>query len=227
MNTRKFIVDNQEFYFNYNSFKDICRTFIQNKKITFTKLEEDLANKTNKSTDAIHNWRNRKNGPSDIETIKLIAEYFELSNYKILLIENKLNMKNNLTENQITAAKKIYDRIIEFLDLFLKTNGFNDIWFEMSIEPKCRESELYDIAEKEINKIILQLQKEFFYLKNTELYFELENYIENDLYNTFDKKLSYGYRYEAIGDNPTHPTTFEDYTVAINKINNIIEKYIK
>ena len=61
-------------------------------------------------------------------------------------------------------------------------------------------------------------------LKNTKLYEEMSNFIYNDLYDIFDGKLEYAYRFEAIPNG--NPTTEEDYNKAWNKINSIIDKYV-
>ena len=95
--------------------------------------------------------------------------------------------------------------------------------FGNSDEPK--NFGIYDYAQNKIEKVQKVFLKEYFYLHDTEVYEELNNYIENDLYDTFDGKLSYAYRFEAIPDG--HPTTFDDYSKALQRINEIIEKYTK
>jgi hypothetical protein len=44
------------------------------------------------------------------------------------------------------------------------------------------------------------------------------------LWETFDGKLGYAYRFEAIADG--NPTTEDDYNKALKRINEIIEQYI-
>jgi hypothetical protein len=48
-------------------------------------------------------------------------------------------------------------------------------------------------------------------------------YSENDLYDIFDGKLGYAYRFEAIPDG--NPTTQDDYNKALKSLNEIVEKY--
>ena len=104
-------------------------------------------------------------------------------------------------------------------------NILNDLWFEIEKEPSARENELYEIANKEHKKVMLVLKKEYFYLKETKAYYDLENYIYNNLYDIYDGKLSFGYRFEATGEKDGEPTLEEDYNKAINDINDIIDKY--
>ena len=44
-------------------------------------------------------------------------------------------------------------------------------------------------VQNKIEKVQKVFLKEYFYLHDTEVYEELNNYIENDLYDTFDGKL--------------------------------------
>ena len=83
---------------------------------------------------------------------------------------------------------------------------------------------LYDIAEEKIHDVVLTYTKERFYLKNTQIYDDLEKYIYNDLYDIFCGKLSYAYRFEAIPSG--NPTTKEDYMKAYKTLNTIMDNYI-
>ena len=62
------------------------------------------------------------------------------------------------------------------------------------------------------------------FLKNTEIYEKIGNFIYNDLYETFENKLSYAYRFEA--EVSGNPSTYEDYYKALSTINQIIDKYM-
>ena len=122
------------------------------------------------------------------------------------------------------SIKRVYDAIIDFLYEFEKSNGFNDYWFDLDIHPQSRESKLYDMAVASVEKVELVLKKEYCFLGKTKIYIELMDFVYNDLYDIFDGKLSYAYRFEAIVDG--NPTTSDDYYKTLNKINEIIEKYV-
>ncbi len=222
---RKLIYNDASFYFNFSVFKDLFTKKHIKENIAIGKLEEDIANKINVTKEAIHNWRFTKNGPADIELIKQIANYFNLSDIDILLTKMKGDNNKMLNDLQIQSVKRVYDSIIDFLEIFNKTNGFNDLWFEIKEKPEFRENELYEIATREHDKVMLSLKKEYFYLKGTKVYSDLENYIYNNLYDIYEGKLSYGYRFESEGEVHGTPTLSEDYNKAINSINNIINKY--
>lgn len=225
MATRKLLINDKEHYFNFSIFKSL---FLQKKKkdkLCVSVLEEKLANAVNKSPEAIHNWRFETNGPNDIETVELIAKFFNIRNYKLLLTERKNeNMTSELSEIQMLSVKRIYDGILDYLEEFLKSNGFNDYWFDLDIEPKHRQGELCDIVTNKVEEIILLFKKEYIFLKNTKIYSELDTFIYNDLYDIFDGKLSYGYRFESQVDG--NPTTDDDYYQTLEKLNKIINKYI-
>ena len=150
-----------------------------------------MAKWVNKDTSTIHNWRYKTSGPSDIDTIKLISSFFEISDYKILLIDKvgkeKIDMK--LSDLQILSIKRVYDAIIDFLYEFEKSNGFNDYWFDLDIHPQSRESKLYDMAVASVEKVELVLKKEYCFLGKTKIYIELMDFVYNDLGYTKDQIL--------------------------------------
>lgn len=226
MSTRKFLVDNQCYYFNFRTFNDLFHEKSTLNKVTKTRLEVELAENLNLSSNAIHNWRYQLNGPSDIEKIQEIAMFFGIHDCKLLLIERKEDLKmNKLNDNQLISLKRIYDSILDYLEEFIKSNGFNDYWFDLEGSPKSREGTICDMAISKIEKVILIFKKEYVFLKNSKIYNELEEFIYNDLYNIFDRKISYGYRFEAPVDG--NPTTYDDYYQALNKLNSIIDNYIE
>lgn len=61
-------------------------------------------------------------------------------------------------------------------------------------------------------------------MKDSELYAILEKFIYNDLYDIFDGKVSYGYRFEAPVDG--NLTAYEKYCRILDNLNDIICRYI-
>jgi hypothetical protein len=194
MSIRVFTINDKKMQFSCSAFKTIFDTYKKQNSATKSKTEQDLADKLNDYT---------------------------------LLLENADGGKSmsQLTSDQVHSVKRIYDSIIEFLDVFINTEGFNSYWYPLKEEGyENPEYKIYDIAEGEVHKVSLILDKEYFYLRNTEIYDELSEYVSEDLWDIFNGKLSYAYRFEAAGEGS--PTTFEDYDKAMIKINGIIEKYI-
>lgn len=70
-------------------------------------------------------------------------------------------------------------------------------------------------------------------LKGLRIYDELVDYIYDDLTDLYNRKLSYGYRFEAsasryLGSDSSmwEPTTGEDFEKAIKRLDEIIDKFM-
>lgn len=225
--TTVFEIDNEKYQFNCLSFNQCINQYAKKNNMKKGKVENLLADKLFVSSSAIHNWRFGSNGPASIDLIKNAAKYLK-ADYMTLLRKNKeIKEMEKLSTLQIESLKRIYDAIIDFLDDFDKTDGFTGtLWYEFQRKgSKHPEDDIYDYAQNKIEKVQKVFLKEYFYLHDTEVYGELNNYIENDLYDTFDGKLGYAYRFEAVPDG--NPTTFDDYSKAMQRINVIIEQYTK
>lgn len=223
---KRYEINETDYLFNYQRFNEL---FIKEKgKKLIGDLEQELADSIHVSKDTVHSWRNRVQSPNDLDIVKSISNYYKLEDYKNLLIVKRDNKKmDKFNDIQISSIKRIYDSIIEHLDYFEETDGYNDLWLDFKvkgIKSEYIEDKLYEVAEKELNKVILCYKKEKMLLKNTKIYDEIGDYIYNDLYDIFDSKLKYAYRFEAILDG--NPTTNDDYNKAMSKIDSIIEKYI-
>lgn len=226
MSTRTYDVDNKKMEFDVQSFKNIFNTFRHSKKITAGSVEELIAEKLQVATDTVHGWHYGKNAPSGIEYVMELAKAIELNDYSILLKESNggQDMKQ-LTDRQLSAAKRIYDVCIWFLNEFSNTDGFNSYWYEFQEKgSKEPEDDIYSYVEGLMEKVNLVLDQEYFDLRNCDIYNDLCEFVSEDLVDTYNGKLSYAYRFEAIPDG--HPTTSEDYGKAMAKLNAIIDKYL-
>lgn len=230
-NTKKYIVDGKKMQFDSNSFGSLFNKRCKTLGKTKTDYEIELGEVLNVTSGAIHNWRFGQNGPIDIETIKQLANYLEISDFRIMLKEVKENNNMQITERQKDSLKRIYEAIIEYLDHFIMTDGFNDYWHKLcnkGVKPENVEERLYEIAESAQHKVELVLDKEYIELYRLPAYNELKEYVIDDLCEIYNGKLSYAYRFEAgvenIDGTRTTRTTEEDYTYALKKINEIMEK---
>lgn len=229
--TKIFHIENHEYRFNFTVFNIMFNKHCKTQHIKKYNFEEEIAEKLNVSSNAVHNWRNRSNGPSELKMINALSDIFK-TDYKNLLKEIRKDLpKMEYEQNQLESIKRVYDAIITFLEKFLNTDGFNDLWMEYidkGVQAQFIEDKLYDYAMKQIDNINLVLKQEYFYLHNQSVYGKLDIYINEDLINTFEGKLSYAYRFESVvednnGNRGT--TTLEDYIKALNKINDIIEDF--
>lgn len=223
MSIRKILYNNSYYYFNTKMFLDLFTSLKKVSRKKVSELEIEIAEALHVSKETIHNWRFCTCGPGSIELINDIKNFFKLEDIETLLVSSKRKEKSmNLTDLQILSLKRIYDSIIDFLFIFNNSDGFNDYWYDLKCLSDEREDKLYDIAFNEIDKVILTYKKEHIFLKDFDFYNEIGSFIYNDLYDTFDGKLSYAYRFEAIPD--VNPTTNDDYYKALEKINSIIEE---
>ena len=128
-----------------------------------------------------------------------------------------------LSDRQLSAVKRIYDTCIWFLHEFKSSDGFNNYWFDFSRKgSRDPENDIYEFVEGLINKVELVFDQEYFDLHNCSIYDELYEFVSEDLINTYNGKLGYAYRFEAPVDG--HPTTAEDYTKALTRLNEIVNK---
>ncbi len=225
MAKRKIFYKNNYYYFNTSSFFELFTKLRKKDNRNVTQLETKLADTLHVSKESIHSWRFGTCGPGSLELIESLRIFFNLDSVEPLLLSIKTKEdKMKLTDLQLLSLKRIYDSIIDYLYIFNYSDGFNDYWYDLEGSTDVREDKLYEIATKEIDKVILTLKKEYIFLKDFTFYDELRTFIYNDLYDTFDGKLSYAYRFEAIPDN--NPTTSDDYFKALNKLDLIIEKII-
>lgn len=107
MTTRKIVINDNIYYFNFDIFNDLFVNKCKNEKMLKCDLEYNLSEYVNKSTASIHNWRFKLNGTSDLDTIKLIANFFEISDYKVLSNEKeKEYLMGKFNDLQMLSLKK-------------------------------------------------------------------------------------------------------------------------
>lgn len=232
-NIKIYNIDGKCMQFDSVSFKDLFFSIRRKKGMSVLDFETELGETLSVSGSAIHSWRFGMNGPSDVEIIKQLAVCLEITDYMLLLKNGKENTTMQITERQKDSLKRVYDAVIEYLDTFQRTAGFNDYWFkleEQGTNTEYIEELLYEIAEKEQHKVELVIAKEYIELYKLPVYGQLEEYACDDLCETYNGKLSYAYRFEApvekVDGTRDGVTTSEDYTRALKKINDILENYM-
>ncbi len=92
-------------------------------KMTKTAIMEEIADKLFVSSEAVKNWMYGYNGPSEIEQVKKLGDYFEVDYHQLLVREDEPmnNMEKRidyLTEAQIDYTKnrvrEIYKAIVDY-----------------------------------------------------------------------------------------------------------------
>lgn len=230
--TKMFNVDGVNMQFDSEAFNMFFTNIRKKKGLKVLDLELRIGDEVGVSRDAVHSWRFGQNGPADLDIVKSLAVFLEISDYRLLLKERKVNMTVQITERQRDSLKKVYDSVIEFLNDFKETDGFNDFWGdfeEKGYKSECIENAIYEVAMNKQRKVCLVLQKEYIIIRNLDIYPKLEEYVEDDLCNIYNGKLEYAYRFEAgvLNADGTRDTvtTMEDYVITLEKINDLLDPY--
>lgn len=82
-------------------------------KATLSAITEELADAMYVSPEAVKNWMYGYNGPSDMEQIKIIADFFDEDYHRFLIMEEGNMLDNNKKENSvkvITEAQRDYTK---------------------------------------------------------------------------------------------------------------------
>ena len=223
--TRVFSEDGEKYVFNSDAFRSRIDHYAKEQNQSKGQVAEGLSKRLQVTPDAVNNWKYGKNGPSDLDTIKAMADYLH-TDWKLLVKKTDGGIiMTQLTDRQKDAAKRIYDILIWFLEEFSHTEGFTDWLYEFKDKGwKKPENAVHDrIAEME-RKVNLVLNQEYFDLHNHEIYDEFCEFASEDLINVYNDKIGFGYRFEAMDNG--NPTTWDDYEKAMQRLNEIIERYI-
>lgn len=226
MNTRKYDVEGQKKDFNFEAFITAFKAFHRRRKIKVSEAEAYLADQLHISQDAVHSWRNKRNAPADLETVKALAKALKMSDYTTILCDTEgAHNMNHLTERQKDAVKRIYDACISYLHEFYYSDGFNEYWLNYKDAGYNNpEEKISESVEAKLRKIDLVMSQEYFDLHGCQIYEDLYEYVNEDLIDIYNGKISYAYRFEAMVDG--NPTTDDDYTKALNRLNEIIKAFI-
>lgn len=225
--TKIFEYNGMRYRFDSQSFKHYVKQYERNKELKLTDIFQEIAVNACVSPEAVKQWYYGYNGPSEMRMIFEIARSLHIDDHLKLMKKVKENIEmKDLNSLQTESLKRIYDSIIDYLNDFNNTDGFTGtLWHEFFDKgSKDPEHDIYDYAEDKMRIVQSIIQKEYFYLRDTEVYAAICEYADNDLYDIFEGKLSYGYRFEAQSNG--NPTTIEDYNKALLRLNEIIEEYV-
>lgn len=124
------VINNNEFVFSSYSFKNEIKRYALNQttpdyKVTTSKIKTKLASKLCVSEEAIKNWVCGYNGPSDIEVVKMMAEFFGIDYLNLLRKKETNDMENNTNKENTTISishetkaviRTVYQRIAALWD---------------------------------------------------------------------------------------------------------------
>ncbi|MBR6506869.1 MAG: helix-turn-helix transcriptional regulator [Clostridia bacterium] len=225
-NLKVFEYKNKSYQFDTKKFDVITKQYKNKKRMTLIEIEWLIARKINISEDAVRNWRYGKNGPSSLEIIEGISEVLGLKDLTSLLVEFEGEKKMVvISDREKIALKKIYDSIVDFLYEFAETDGFELVMDDIKNGNKCEFTEnMYDEISKKLSNVYRTYNKEYFDLGKHKVYNELNEYINNYVYDMFDGKIIFENGKTVV--KPSELTADEEYANALSALNCIIDKYV-
>lgn len=225
-NLKVFYYQGKKYQFDAKKFDVISKQYKHRKRVSLNSIESQIANTINISEEAVRNWRYEKNGPSELDMIQKIATVLEITDWTILLREiNEGKEMILMTDREKDSLKRVYDSIVDFLYEFASTDGFNLVMDDIKNGVRCEFTEkMYDEIEDKVSNVYRTHNKEYFDLGRHEVYNELNEYINNYVYDMFDGKISYKDGISIVI--PSKLTVDEEYANALSALNRIIERYI-
>lgn len=153
-------------------------------KVTQTAIREQLAEKAFVSPEAIKNWMYGNNAPSDLEQVKILAEYFDVDYHQLLREEkemtNTTEIRYDLTndvQKQYTRniVRSLYQNIRDLLneidqyswEFSEKTDGDPEVFFSEDNMKKVREAygvmiSKYRALNKQLQYAMLDIPEDFY-----------------------------------------------------------------
>lgn len=220
--TRLFEYNGRKVMFDRTQFCSAFDSYRMANKIPVIQLEQKIAETVFLSREAIHNWRNGYNGPSDIPTIQSLAAFLKVSPESLLADHKEENrIMNHFTEAQLESAKRITDGLWDYIYMFSETEGFTT-HIDISTGKQIMLSSGNDYQDEYYDKLSSLFRKEYFTLHGYEAYTELEILL-NDISSSYD--TDYRFLTETEIDNKAidmYPKYVSRWTA---RLSDIVKKY--
>lgn len=211
VNFKKFqCEDGKEYIFDSSAFKkELRRSALAAKKAnviaSIEEYEQGLADATAVSTASIKQWKAGRNGVSDIDRVKEIAEYLGLTDYKKLLTkvmsenrEDDMNMGNNyICEDERKAAREVFYGFVDVIKAYKDTEAYGNCEGMYLIPSGDEVLEINDRVEVVIQKSRFDLPAEI-HTQLEQLFFEITSTIPSEVDGT--EIVSRGLVVERLGD---------------------------
>ena len=150
-------------------------------KGTKKSITDDLSGKLYVSSEAVKSWTYGTNGPSDLEQVRKIAEYFDTDYHNLLTQEeNTMNINENISYDQLTDSQKsqthacvreVYVAMFEAIDMMWSYyHAEDDHLFEKYSEEEYAKYNVVQYEEAEasvynvnklLNKYMLDIPQSF------------------------------------------------------------------
>jgi len=117
---RSFEIGNQKYTFNYKKFQE-CYELLGPTRGKKTEFKKIIKERTNRGIETVRDWISGETGPSDLETIKVLEEIFDVPNGSFLkpLGEDEITkeewVRMNIPEFERNVARNLYEEMCELI----------------------------------------------------------------------------------------------------------------
>ena len=136
---RRFVWNGHIVRFDFDSFDREFRREATLRAASLSQYETLLAQRLNVDSTTVHSWRMRRSGPSCLDVIHLLCSEWGIDMEGILAMDERTQEKermplcmDGLRDPQVDAIGRFYAEVIDYLDDFERTMGFNDYWFDFA-----------------------------------------------------------------------------------------------
>lgn len=198
--SKQYNIDDNDYPFDTDAFKRLFKKKQKENELRIGEYEKVLADELFVTSDTVHAWRMHKNAPSDIDKLNSLAESLGTTPSSLIKEAEREDMIVTLTDRQNEALRRIYAAVVEYLDDFLYSDGFTSYWIDLKdkgIKHEHIEEHIWQIADAKQHAVRVAADKENYDLHGFPIYDAVIDFIDEDLMDIYDGKLSYGYRFEA------------------------------
>lgn len=144
--------ENEEYIFNTDAFRTLVKEYKNKsaKNLTIDSIRYDIAIHCNKSDETIKKWYRGHNGPSDIDTLRDVANFFNVDYQDLLIPKYSIDSKHIINEPEdftMNLAPEINFQTVRFIALLneLANNMENGIipFSQITMDTR-RDALIYD-----------------------------------------------------------------------------------
>ncbi len=162
------------------------------KKINQSHIKGELAEKLFVSEEAVKSWMYGTNGPSDLEQVKQIADYFGIEYHQLLEKEEKemeavssFNGMANEVQMQYTKGKvrEVYDALLDCIYTALNYYDTEEVDYKSGMTGEEYEVSFrttYQDTDKSRAKVLNLIKRQLLDIPET-LYNQVEQYVMTDI----------------------------------------------
>ena len=214
-NRRVLTIDGEKYVFNNAAFKNCIESFAKKNSMTREAVKDQLAGSLGVTKNGVTKWEYGDNGISAPNRLMEIAGCLHVD-WRLLV--RKLDGGKpmiSLNDRQKSAAKRIYDTLIWFLEEYDNSDGFQSWRGEFRARGVADpEDAVYERLTRMEERVRLVLSQEYFDLHDQELYDELCEFAGVDLKRVYTGRLG--------SEDLTE--IWQAYEVARQRLNEIIER---